>query len=81
MAIRRATRSCPEGKSSRFESSRVYLLLPEAHASLGMVKTLYEWDWAGGESEIKEALRLNPSYETAYRWMPLSSMEPSAMKK
>jgi len=43
-------------------------LLPEAHASLGMVKTLYEWDWAGGEDEIKEALRLNPSYETAYRW-------------
>jgi eukaryotic-like serine/threonine-protein kinase len=42
--------------------------LPEAHASLALVKTHYEWDWSGAEQEFKEAVRLNPSYETAYRW-------------
>ncbi len=42
--------------------------LPEAHASLALIKTEYEWDWAGAETEIKTAIRLNPNYESAYRW-------------
>jgi TolB-like protein/Tfp pilus assembly protein PilF len=58
----------PKAKAAALKAIELDPLLPEAHASLGMVKTLYEWDWAGGEGEIKEALRLNPSYETAYRW-------------
>jgi TolB-like protein/DNA-binding winged helix-turn-helix (wHTH) protein/Tfp pilus assembly protein PilF len=58
----------PKAKAAALKALELDPLLPEAHASLGMVKTLYEWDWAGGEDEIKEALRLNPSYETAYRW-------------
>jgi len=58
----------PKAKAAASKALELDPLLPEAHASLGMVKTLYEWDWAGGEDEIKEALRLNPSYETAYRW-------------
>jgi DNA-binding winged helix-turn-helix (wHTH) protein/TolB-like protein/Tfp pilus assembly protein PilF len=58
----------PKAKAAALKALELDPLLPEAHASLGMVKTLYEWDWAGGEGEIKEALRLNPSYETAYRW-------------
>src|SRR5262249_49602332 len=43
-------------------------LLPEAHASLAVVKIHHDWDWSGGEAEFKQALRLNPNYETAYRW-------------
>lgn len=58
----------PKAKAAALKALELDPLLPEAHASLGMVKTFYEWDWAGGEDEIKEALRLNPSYETAYRW-------------
>ena len=58
----------PKAKAAALKALELDPLLPEAHASLGMVKTLYEWDFAGGEDEIKEALRLNPSYETAYRW-------------
>jgi len=58
----------PKAKAAALKALELGPLLPEAHASLGMVKTLYEWDWAGGENEIREALRLNPSYETVYRW-------------
>jgi DNA-binding winged helix-turn-helix (wHTH) protein/TolB-like protein/Tfp pilus assembly protein PilF len=58
----------PRAKAAALKALELDPLLPEAHASLGMVKTFYEWDWTGGEDEIKEALRLNPSYETAYRW-------------
>jgi len=60
--------AAPKAKAAALKALELDPLLPEAHASLGMVKTFYEWDWDGGEDEIKEALRLNPSYETAYRW-------------
>jgi Tfp pilus assembly protein PilF len=60
--------AAPKAKAAALKALELDPLLPEAHASLGMVKTVYEWDWASSEDEIKEALRLNPSYETAYRW-------------
>ena len=42
--------------------------LAEAHASLGMVKTQYDHDWAGARAEFEEAVRLNPKYATAHQW-------------
>jgi TolB-like protein/Tfp pilus assembly protein PilF len=35
--------------------------LAEAHASLGMVQTLYDWDWAGAEASLHRALELAPA--------------------
>jgi serine/threonine protein kinase/Tfp pilus assembly protein PilF len=63
-----AHEAAPKAKEAALKALELDLLLPEAHASLAVVKADYEWDWAGGEDELKEALRLNPSYETAYRW-------------
>ena len=34
--------------------------LAEAHASLGYVKLMFEWDWPGAERAVKRALELNP---------------------
>lgn len=42
--------------------------LAEAHTSLAMVHALYDWDWAGAESEFRRALELNPGYSTAHHW-------------
>jgi serine/threonine-protein kinase len=42
--------------------------LGEAHASLGMLKTEYEWDWSGAEREFRRAIELNPGYATAHEW-------------
>jgi serine/threonine protein kinase/Flp pilus assembly protein TadD len=58
----------PKAKQAALKALELDTLLPEAHASLGLVKAGYEWDWAGGEEEFKEALRLNPSYDAVYRW-------------
>ena len=33
--------------------------LAEAHASLGLVRAFYEWDWPGAESEYRRAIALN----------------------
>jgi tetratricopeptide (TPR) repeat protein len=35
--------------------------LSEAHASLGSVKSVYEWDWVGAEREFQRAIALNAS--------------------
>ena len=40
--------------------------LAEAHSSLGWVKWIYYWDWAGAEVEFQRALQLNPNYSGAH---------------
>ncbi|MEO8435901.1 MAG: protein kinase [Pyrinomonadaceae bacterium] len=42
--------------------------LGEAHATLGLIKTHYDTDWAGGEAEFKRAIELNPNYATAHHY-------------
>ena len=42
--------------------------LAEAHASLGYIKFIYDWDWPGAEEEFKRSIALNPLYDTAHHW-------------
>ena len=42
--------------------------LGEAHASLGFYRFLYDWDFAGAESEFQKALALSPNYAEAHHW-------------
>jgi len=40
----------------------------ESHASLGLVRYWYDWDWQGAEEEFQRAIDLNPSYANAHLW-------------
>ena len=40
--------------------------LAEAHAALSFIKWVYELDWPGAESEVKQALKLNPKSAEAH---------------
>jgi tetratricopeptide (TPR) repeat protein len=40
--------------------------LGEAHAALGFVLLLYDYDFAGAEREFKRAIELEPNYATAH---------------
>jgi TolB-like protein/Tfp pilus assembly protein PilF len=40
--------------------------LDAAHSTMGYLKTVYEFDWAGAEREYKRALELNPNAADAY---------------
>jgi serine/threonine protein kinase/Tfp pilus assembly protein PilF len=42
--------------------------LAEAHASLGILLMLTQWDWSGSEREYKSAIRLNPNYAIGHHW-------------
>jgi len=39
-----------------------------AHASLGLVKLLYDWDWPAAERELIRAIELDTSYANAHLW-------------
>jgi len=43
----------------------------EAHASLGFLKFIYDWDFVGAEIELKRALELNANYAEAHHWLAI----------
>lgn len=45
--------------------------LAEAHASLGHIRLIYDWDWDGAEASFQRAIELNPGYATAHQWYAL----------
>ena len=40
--------------------------LTEAHASLGVIELILNWNWQGADREFKRAIELNPSYSQAH---------------
>ena len=58
----------PKAKKAAEKALSIDNYLAEAHASLGLVKFYYEWDWNGAEAEFKKALELNPGYAQAHQY-------------
>jgi len=42
--------------------------LAEPHATLGLLKSKFEWDFAGAQEEFQRSIALNPGYATAHHW-------------
>lgn len=57
-----------KAKAAALKALEIDDSLAEAHASLGGIKSDYEWDFSGCESELRKALDLNPNYATAHHW-------------
>ncbi|MDQ3818047.1 MAG: tetratricopeptide repeat protein, partial [Acidobacteriota bacterium] len=57
----------PKAKAAALKALKMDETLPEAHAALGFVKMVDDWDWQGTESEYKRAIELNPSYGDVHR--------------
>ena len=51
----------PRGKAAALKALQLDDSLAEAHAALGDVKELYDWDFAGAKGEIKRAIEINPN--------------------
>jgi DNA-binding winged helix-turn-helix (wHTH) protein/Flp pilus assembly protein TadD len=61
----------PSAKSAALKSLELDPLLPEAHASLGMVSFFYEWNWPDAERQFRRAIELDPNYAMARSWYAL----------
>ncbi|MGQ0650444.1 MAG: protein kinase domain-containing protein [Gemmatimonadaceae bacterium] len=70
------TAAYPAARDAAIRAIELDASLAEGHASLGLVKLNYDWDWDGAERELRTAIELNPSYSTARQWYSsyLSSM-------
>jgi TolB-like protein/Flp pilus assembly protein TadD len=66
--------SAPLIKAAAMQALQIDDELAEAHASLGHVKMMHDWDWPGAEWEFKRAVELNPNYATAHHWYALYLM-------
>jgi serine/threonine protein kinase/Flp pilus assembly protein TadD len=58
----------PKARAAAERALAIDDTLSEAHASLGLVKAFYDWDWAGAESEYRRAIELNPGHASAHHW-------------
>ncbi len=58
----------PRAKNAAVEALRLDSSLAEAHASLGLLYGIWDFEWAQSESELRKAIAMNPNYAAAYHW-------------
>jgi TolB-like protein/DNA-binding winged helix-turn-helix (wHTH) protein/Tfp pilus assembly protein PilF len=58
----------PKARAAALKALELDETLSDAHVSLGLVKSRYDWDWSGSEHEFKRAIELNRSNAMAHLW-------------
>jgi TolB-like protein/DNA-binding winged helix-turn-helix (wHTH) protein len=58
----------PKARAAALRALELDETLSDAHVSLGLVKSRYDWDWSGAEHEFKRAIELNRSNAMAHLW-------------
>ena len=58
----------PKAKAAATKALKLDDNLGEAHASLGLCRKAFDWDWRGAKAELLRAIELSPSYATAHQW-------------
>ena len=56
----------PKAKAAAAKALALDDTLAEAHASMGMVRFFYDWDFPEAEREFRRAIDLDPNYSTAH---------------
>ena len=55
----------PKAKTAALTALKLDESLAEAHAALGLIHLVYDWDGPAAERELRRAIQLNPSLATA----------------
>lgn len=58
----------PKAREAALTALRLDSTLAEAHASLGLIQWLYDWDWAIAAASLQRARALSPQYAPAQMW-------------
>jgi TolB-like protein len=56
----------PGARAAALKAVELDNSLAEGHASLALVRFMYDWDWAATEQGFRRAISLNPSYALAH---------------
>ncbi len=57
-----------KAKAAAVKALEIDETLAEAHTSLGIVQTFYDWDWWAADRELKRGVQLNPGSSVAHVW-------------
>jgi DNA-binding winged helix-turn-helix (wHTH) protein/tetratricopeptide (TPR) repeat protein len=66
----------PRAKDMALKAVAIDETLAEARTSLGGIKAIYDWDWAGAEAEFKRAIEVSPGYAGAYQAYAMVCLSP-----
>jgi DNA-binding winged helix-turn-helix (wHTH) protein/TolB-like protein/Tfp pilus assembly protein PilF len=64
----RPATAVPLVRDAALEALQLDPTLAEPHATLGLLKSKFDWDFAGAQEEFQHSLALNPGYATAHHW-------------
>ena len=76
----------PKARQAALSALRVHEEDAEAHAALGVVRAVYEYDWAAAEREFQRAIAAQPDRAEAHLWyghfclLPLGRFEEAAQQ-
>jgi len=63
--------AAPRARAAALEALRLDPRLAQAHLWLGVVHTLYDWDWAAAEATFRRALQMDPRDAIVETWYAL----------
>jgi TolB-like protein/Tfp pilus assembly protein PilF len=61
LGIGRPADVLPKAKAAALKALKIHEEVAAAHASLGLVRLMYEWDWSGAQAEFERALEIAPN--------------------
>ena len=64
----------PGAREAAIEAIRLEPSLAKAHASLALVRYLYEWSFEEAEASFDKAVALDPVYPSAHHWLAMMLM-------
>jgi TolB-like protein/Flp pilus assembly protein TadD len=59
----------PKAKAAAIRAIEIDPALPEAYASLALIRSLYDWEWKEARGLYQRAIELNPGYANAHHWL------------
>lgn len=62
-----SSEAAPKAKAAALRALELDPTLAEAETSLATAQFNYDWDWSAAQQGFERAIRLNPSYATAYQ--------------
>jgi Tfp pilus assembly protein PilF len=64
----RPSEAIPKARAAAAKALELDDSLAEAHATMAMIATMYDWNWSLAEREYQRAITLSPNYATAHQW-------------
>jgi serine/threonine-protein kinase len=74
--VREPKKTIPIAEDAAHLAMSIDPTLAEAHAALGCIHAIYDWDWSEAEKAFQRSMSLNPGYATAPHWYAMQVLTP-----